>query len=238
MITIPEQIQKDLITDVNNFDVMAVITSTIDTFYFSTKEQYFKVSEGSEDVYFEDLDLRISALKESINFKSKKVKMSGTSITLNNYAKDGVRFTDRAKYGMLNATVEIYLKTGSCETLEDCVKLAKLKITRFDQSPEKVTLQCDEFLSESLHTELPKKEYTLYSEDNEGATLDGKTYEVYNEQRVPILYGHLKEAPAITFIDNQDNSIKVLPDNAHISGYDLYGIKTINNIVWNLISPY
>jgi hypothetical protein len=77
MITIPEQIQKDLITDVNNFDVMAVITSASDTFYFSTREQYF------EGVYFEDLDLRISALKESINFKSKKVKMSGTSITLN-----------------------------------------------------------------------------------------------------------------------------------------------------------
>jgi len=224
MITIPEQIQKDLITDVNNFDVMAVITSASDTFYFSTREQYF------EDVYFEDLDLRISALKESINFKSKKVKMSGTSITLNNYAKDGVRFTDRAKYGILNATVEIYLKTGSCETLEECAKLAKLKVTRFDQSPEKVTLQCDEFLSESLHTELPKKEYTLYSEDNDGATLDGKTYEVYNEQRVPILYGHLKEAPAITFIDNDDGAIKVIPDRAMLTNEEIGGVKPMDFI--------
>lgn len=224
MITIPEQIQKDLITDVNNFDVMAVITSASDTFYFSTREQYF------EGVYFEDLDLRISALKESINFKSKKVKMSGTSITLNNYAKDGVRFTDRAKYGILNATVEVYLKTGSCETLEECAKLAKLKVTRFDQSPEKVTLQCDEFLSESLHTELPKKEYTLYSEDNDGATLDGKTYEVYNEQRVPILYGHLKEAPAITYIENNGGAIKVIPDRAMLTTEEIGGVKPMDFI--------
>ena len=199
MITIPESIQKDLITDINNFDVMAVISSANVTFYISTKQQYF------EDNYYEDLDLRVSGLKESINFKSKKVKMSGTTISLNNYEINGKRFTDRAKYGLANATVEIYLKTGSCESLEDCAKLATLKVTRFDQDKEKVTIKCEEYLTQSLNTELPKKEYTLYSEDNEGAALDGKTYEVYNEQRIPILYGHLKEAPAITYIDNQTN---------------------------------
>ena len=224
MITIPSKIQEDLIDDINNFDIMVIITSANETFHISTKEQYF------EALYFEDFDLRISALKESINFKSKKVKMSGTSITLNNYARDGVRFTDRAKYGILNATVEIYLKTGSCETLNDCAKLATLKVTRFDQGPEKVTLQCDEYLSESLHTELPKKEYTLYSEDNDGSSLNGKTYKVYNEQRIPILYGHLKEAPAITYIDNENGSIKVIPDRAMITGEEIGGVKSMMNL--------
>ena len=224
MITIPESIQKDLITDINNFDVMAVISSANDTFYISTKQQYF------EDNYYEDLDLRVSGLKESINFKSKKVKMSGTTISLNNYEINGKRFTDRAKYGLANATVEIYLKTGSCESLADCAKLATLKVTRFDQDKEKVTIKCEEYLTQSLNTELPKKEYTLYSEDNEGAALDGKTYEVYNEQRIPILYGHLKEAPAITYIDNETNKIKVLPDNAYISNYEIGGIKRISPI--------
>ncbi len=220
MITIPNSIQQDLITDINNFNVMAVISSANDTFYISTKQQYF------EDNYYEDLDLRVSGLKESINFKSKKVKMSGTTITLNNYEINGKRFTDRAKYGLANATVEIYLKTGSCESLEDCAKLATLKVTRFDQDKEKVTIKCEEYLTQSLNTELPKKEYTLYSEDNEGATLDGKTYEVYNEQRIPILYGHLKEAPAITFIDNETNATRVLPDRAAIdNSYDIFGVK-------------
>ncbi|HCI72369.1 MAG TPA: hypothetical protein DHV30_17950, partial [Balneola sp.] len=222
MITIPESIQKDLITDINNFDVMAVISSANDTFYISTKQQYF------EDNYYEDLDLRVSGLKESINFKSKKVKMSGTTITLNNYEINGKRFTDRAKYGLANATVEIYLKTGSCESLEDCAKLATLKVTRFDQDKEKVTIKCEEYLTQSLNTELPKKEYTLYSEDNEGATLNGKTYEVYNEERIPILYGHLKEAPAITYIDNETNATRVFPNNAYISNYDIVGIKRMD----------
>ena len=225
MITIPNSIQKDLITDINNFDVMAVISSANDTFYISTKQQYF------EHNYYEDLDLRVSGLKESINFKSKKVKMSGTTITLNNYEINGKRFTDRAKYGLANATVEIYLKTGSCESLEDCAKLATLKVTRFDQDKEKVTIKCEEYLTQSLNTELPKKEYTLYSEDNEGATLGGKTYEVYNEERIPILYGHLKEAPAITFIDNETNIIKVLPDRAAIDdSYDIFGIKPMREL--------
>ena len=228
MITIPNSIQQDLITDINNFNVMAVISSANDTFYISTKQQYF------EDNYYEDLDLRVSGLKESINFKSKKVKMSGTTITLNNYEINGKRFTDRAKYGLANATVEIYLKTGSCESLEDCAKLATLKVTRFDQDKEKVTIKCEEYLTQSLNTELPKKEYTLYSEDNEGATLDGKTYEVYNEQRIPILYGHLKEAPAITFIDNETNATRVLPDRAAIdNSYDIFGVKAMRSIEFN-----
>ena len=222
MITIPNSIQQDLITDINNFDVMAVISSANDTFYISTKQQYF------EDNYYEDLDLRVSGLKESINFKSKKVKMSGTTIRLNNYEINGKRFTDRAKYGLANATVEIYLKTGSCESLEDCAKLATLKVTRFDQDKEKVTIKCEEYLTQSLNTELPKKEYTLYSEDNEGAALNGKTYEVYNEQRIPILYGHLKEAPAITFIDNETNATRVFPDRAGIDEYDIVGVKRMD----------
>lgn len=225
MITIPNSIQQDLITDINNFDVMAVISSANDTFYISTKQQYF------EDNYYEDLDLRVSGLKESINFKSKKVKMSGTTISLNNYEINGKRFTDRAKYGLANATVDIYLKTGSCESLEDCAKLATLKVTRFDQDKEKVTIKCEEYLTQSLNTELPKKEYTLYSEDNEDSSLDGKTYKVYNEERIPILYGHLKEAPAITYIDNQTNTIKVLPDRAAIDGsYDIFGIKPMKEL--------
>ena len=223
MITIPESIQKDLITDINNFNVMAVISSANDTFYISTKQQYF------EDNYYEDLDLRVSGLKESINFKSKKVKMSGTTITLNNYEINGKRFTDRAKYGLANATVEIYLKTGSCESLSDCAKLATLKVTRFDQDKEKVTIKCEEYLTQSLNTELPKKEYTLYSEDNEGATLGGKTYEVYNEERIPILYGHLKEAPAITYIDNETNATRVFPDRAALyDDYDIVGVKRMD----------
>ena len=67
MITLSNKIQKDLIDDVSGFDIMAIITSANDTFYISTKQQYF------EDNYYEDYDLNIGSLKESINFKTKKI---------------------------------------------------------------------------------------------------------------------------------------------------------------------
>ena len=207
MITLSNKIQKDLIDDVSGFDIMAIITSANDTFYISTKQQYF------EDNYYEDYDLNIGSLKESINFKTKKIKISSTSVTLNNFEKDGLRFTDRAKYGLLNATVEIYLKTGSCETLSDCAKIAMLKVARFNQDSQKVTLQCEEYLSNALQTELPKKEHTLFSDSSDSSYLDAKTQEIYNNQRVPILYGHLEEAPAISYMPNLfENQVWVIPD--------------------------
>ena len=180
MITLTDYVKGDLIDDVNNFDIMAIIEAPDRTFYISTKEQYFKAVDENdvEEMYFEDLDLRISGLKESLNFKSKKVKLSGTTITLNNYVKNDERFTDKTKFGILNSKVKIYLKTGGCRSIADCAPLATLKITRFDQDIEKVTIQCDEFLSESMHSELPKKSNTLYSEDNPASTMSGKTYEV------------------------------------------------------------
>ena len=38
---------QDLIDDVNNFDIMVTIESPRETFYISTREQYFKVSIDS-----------------------------------------------------------------------------------------------------------------------------------------------------------------------------------------------
>ena len=85
---------QDLIDDVNNFDIMVTIESPRETFYISTREQYFKVSIDSPDVFFEDLGIKIGSIKESMNYKTKKVKLSSTSITINNYLINDLRFTD------------------------------------------------------------------------------------------------------------------------------------------------
>jgi len=206
MIDVTNKMRRDLIDDVSAFDIMAVISSATETFYISTREQYF---EGN---FYEDYDLNIGSLKESINFKTKKIKISSTSVTLNNFEKDGLRFTDRAKHGLLNATVDIYLKTATCDNLSDCAKIAMLKVARFNQDPQKVTLKCEEYLSNALQTELPRKETTLFSEDNDSNYLNAKTQEIYNNQRVPILYGHLEEAPAISYMPIGTGQIRIIPD--------------------------
>ena len=233
MITLSEFIKKDLTNDVGNFEIMVILYTPDRNFYISTREQYFnEINENDEEeVFFEDLDLRISALQESLNFKTKKVKLSGTTITLSNHIENGLRFTDKVKFGILNSTIKVYLKTGSCRSIADCTLIATLKITRFDQDSEKVTMQCDEYLSEALYTELPKKDYTLYTDTHMTGFINGSTHEVYNGERIPILYGHLKKAPAITYILNDSEKIYVLPDRAMLDDPSgVAGIKQMHHL--------
>jgi len=214
MITIPDQIKQDLSNDIDNFSILLAITS-IDggSFFISTREGNYSTSQNGTQ-YYEDLGLDVKGLKESIDIKSKKVKMSSGNITISNYkpSVDMDRFSDRVEGSLLNATVRISLATSQGNSVD----LALLKVTRYSHDDKTVTLQCDDFASDALSQELPHKDYTLYEGTN--------TYEVYNEERVPILYGHLKEAPAITYIDDE-NKIKVIADRTYFNNGNIAGIK-------------
>tara|TARA_R110002020_G_scaffold290190_1_gene505664 strand:+ start:6328 stop:11178 length:4851 start_codon:yes stop_codon:yes gene_type:complete len=214
MITIPDQIKQDLSNDIDNFSILLAITS-IDggSFFISTREGNYSTSQNGTQ-YYEDLGLDVKGLKESIDIKSKKVKMSSGNITISNYkpSVDMDRFSDRVEGSLLNATVRISLATSQGNSVD----LALLKVTRYSHDDKAATLQCDDFASDALSQELPHKDYTLYEGTN--------TYEVYNEERVPILYGHLKEAPAITYIDDE-NKIKVIADRTYFNNGNIAGIK-------------
>ena len=225
MIPIPSQVKADLLADIDNFFILVYIqTPSGETdFYISTREGEWDSPSGSL-TYYEDLGLDVKGLKESIDFKTKKIKLSSSTISLSNLkpSVDSQRFSDRVEGTLLNAKVKISLATsGLVGQSSNAVELAYLKVTRYSHDDKTVTLQCDELLADALYQELPNPDYTFYKDYN--------TYEVYNEKRVPVLYGHLKEAPAITLIDD-DNKIKVLPDRAELTGEGIVGIKRMKNL--------
>ena len=225
MIPIPSQVKADLLADIDNFFILVYIqTPSGETdFYISTREGEWDSPSGSL-TYYEDLGLDVKGLKESIDFKTKKIKLSSSTISLSNLkpSVDSQRFSDRVDGTLLNAKVKISLATsGLVGQSSNAVELAYLKVTRYSHDDKTVTLQCDELLADALYQELPNPDYTFYKDYN--------TYEVYNEKRVPVLYGHLKEAPAITLIDD-DNKIKVLPDRAELTGEGIVGIKRMKNL--------
>ena len=221
MIELTSKIKNDLSSSVNNFDLLFIINSSSKIYYLATQSQTL------DGIYYDDLIMKVGGLKESINLRDKKIKLSGTSITINNAEMSGIRFSDTIVGEMSGGIIDIYIKTQSCDSLEDCMTIASLKITGITHNSSDVTLQCEDRFIDEFHKELPRVDDTLYEGKN--------TFVGDNERRIPILYGHLENAPAVVYINNNtiqspftDNNIFIVPDRAFLDNSDIIGIKPIS----------
>ncbi len=228
MITLTSRIQNDLSSSVNNFDLLFHINASGKDYYLATESQTFN------GIYYDDLIMKVGGLKESIDLKDKKIKLSGTTITINNAEINGLRFSDTIVGEMTGGIVDMYLKTQSCELLEDdCIIIASLKISGVSHDNFQITLKCEDRYINEFHKDLPNPEHTLYDGD--------RTFVGDNERRIPILYGHLKQAPAVVYINNPDtespfidNNIFIVPDRAFLDQeYNIMGIKDVNPFAEN-----
>ena len=226
MIDLGSKIKQDLSSSINNFDLLVHINSSGQDYYLGTQPITL---DGN---YYDDVIAKIGGAKESIDLRSKKLKLSGTSITINNAEINGKRFSDKVQGEMFGGVVDIYIKTQSCETLDDCKIISSLQISGVTHDSSSIILKCEDKYIDEFHKELPLIENTLY----EGVD----TFTGDNERRIPILYGHLKKAPAVVYIRNNesespftDNNILIAPDKAFKddSGYDIIGIKQLSPFV-------
>ena len=79
------------------------------TYYISTIKEAILTEEGGDLLTFSDQSLTISNIKENIDIKDRRFKISNVTIKLNNYKIDNSRFSDILT-GSLNKEVEIYFK--------------------------------------------------------------------------------------------------------------------------------
>lgn len=238
MIQLTPEIEKDLVGDINDFDLVVIISSGAVIKRLSTEAQElydFIDEENQSEVslnYYDDLITKVSNIKESIDIKDRKLKFGGASITISNSREEiegssskPLRFTDIFRGNLVGAFADVYVKTASCIALTQCIKIASLKITSMKHSSKEVTLRCEDRFIDDFHKELPLSEYTLYEGVN---TTVGD-----NERRIPVLYGHLNSAPSVVFIEGDggqsgfiENNLIVIPDRAYIDGYQIMGVKS------------
>ena len=221
MIDINDSIKQELIGDVNNLDILVLITKHETEYRLSTKSQVF------DDAYYDDLITKISGFKQSVDIKSRKVKFGGSSISISNAQINGKRFSDSVGGDLNGARVLVYVKTPNAETYNDLIPMAELKVSSVKHDDKILTLQCEDAFIDEFHKELPLSKNTLYENIN--------TFVGDNEKRIPILYGHLKQAPAVVYFDSPDspllnNSVTIAPDKSFKDdiGYEIEGIKPLN----------
>ena len=167
---------------------------------FLNEPMYISTNKGvfSGDIFWEDFDLKLSSVKESLDLVGRNYKINNLSFTLSNYYVQDKRISDFvADRALLNKTVEVYYKTQSCKDLDDCVLIFKGNIRRFDHDSKVVRVELEDLTEEKLSKELP------IANTGFGGNLYSKEHK---NKPIPMVYGSVEKAPAIPFINLDSQS--------------------------------
>ena len=202
MLSLTEKFERDIQQNHSTVYPLIIIDNQ---YYISTIKEIIK--SGDQSFVFEDYGLKISNIKESIDVQSHSFKISNVTISLNNYDIHDIRLSD-AISDKNNKEVEVYYKTQSCKTLEDCLLVYRgiLKRSTYDESVLSLTLedQADILLSKDVPIANLGFSKNTYNKD-------------YINRPIPITYGQVQKAPVIPWIDEDSNSgrinLSIIPDD-------------------------
>ena len=223
MLSLPKVYKNDIDANITNIDTLLVINTTT-PIYISTRKGMFE----SEMQYYEDRDLRVTGISESIDLKTKKFKIGKVKVNITNIEVDGIKFSDMvADVSLLGTSVVMYYKTQSARVIDDCLRIADGKIIRYSHTHDTVKLEIEDRTMDKIHKDIPLSDYVFYSE------LD--VLEHHIGKPVPILYGELEKAPSIIYTNAttsedvyQDNNLMVLYDNSPLATHTVRGVKRID----------
>ena len=227
MIELTDRIKNDLSSFVTSAEYLISIErqTPLPKLYIGTRQQMFDDDElGVNAVFYEDLNLKISGIREKIDLRTRKINLSNVNISFNNFKNSSGRLSDRIGNG-IGQIISVYLKTQSCQDITDCALIAKLKISRIVHDSDKITINANDISLDSFFIDLPGHESVL---------TPGRTFAAYENKPVPILFGHLSKAPAIPYMNTvdttdlySDNGIEILFDNSAITSGDaqVHGVK-------------
>ena len=110
--------QRDILNSSVTIYPLVVIDNEINI--STVNEVILNNEEEKTPVEFKDYALKLSSIKESINVKDHRFKISNVTLTLNNYFINRERLSD-SLINKVNKKVEVYFKTQSCNYLSDCL---------------------------------------------------------------------------------------------------------------------
>ena len=191
MLTLTEKFNKDIQQNHSTVYPLIIIDNE---YYISTIREVIK--SGDESFVFEDYGLKISNIKESIDIQSHSFKISNVTISLNNYDIHDIRLSD-AISDKINRPVEVYYKTQSCQTLEDCLLAYRGLIRRNSHDDSILTITLEDLTDIKLHKDVPVA--------NLGYSKNAFSKDYINRP-IPITYGKVEKAPVIPWIDSDLSS--------------------------------
>jgi len=178
----------------NNLNVVPLINITKGIDYelnISTQNLTF------DGKYYKPILLNIPSIKESVDFESRKFKISNVTLSISNVKYNGQRVSDEA-VNFTNADVVIYWKSQSCTTLNECLKVYRGKVKRVNHDDKNFNLQLEDVSQENLYQEVP------IARLGDEETVPDK----HKNKPIPMVYGYVDKCPTVlkveTLIYNKD----------------------------------
>ena len=222
MIELSDKFQLDISSNTYSIQPLIVIDADNNPIYISTYKQSFNIDEENS-VYWEDYDLNISNITESIDLKTKNFKTGKLNFSLTNYKVNEKRISDDiAQYSLINKYVDIYYKTQSCKNLNDCSLVYRGIIKSVKHDSKKIKIVLEDLTEDKLNIEVPFA--------NLGYT-DKVFNDKYLNKEIPITYGEAFKAPAVLYLNGEgSDSLFAITD-------DIFNDRNINLGGWSGTEP-
>ena len=137
MLDLSPKFSQDVESKQTNISPLVVIDEDI---YISTVKGLF-----DNNLFFEDYDLNISNITDSINIQNRTIQINKLTFTLSNFPKDGQRFSDFVfERGLLNKGVKVYYKTQSCANLSDCMLIFNGTIRKLTHDSKTIRIELED----------------------------------------------------------------------------------------------
>lgn len=162
-----------------------------DAIYISTASESMTIIDESNvisKIDFIDADLKLSSIKESIDFESRKFKISNLTITFSNYSTLASILED---VNLMNKQVAVFYKSKSCKDLSDCLPIYIANVRRYDYTSKNIKIILEDNTQEKISKDIPIA--------NVGTDPSMAFSEKYHNRYIPITYGIHDRAPAIAW---------------------------------------
>jgi len=216
-----------------DFDRKSILLSTDPGFKIINASYKGKDTKGKQSFYFEDKDLSIPSISESIDIEERKFKLSNVSIKINNYPNYlNQRTSDLFKdNNYINKFVKIFYASSNIESINNKVHpngygnifnpespiykrsfdgnipiyTGIIRSVKYDS--KSITFTAEDYAEKKFYKEVPIARF-----QNEANCVDKEDY----LKPIPFSYGEVNYAPVKKFVNVNDDQRKVylLSDDA------------------------
>ncbi len=185
---------------------------------------YLAQSKGLFDGnIYEDLDLKVGSINESVDISKRKFKINNVKISLSNYPSKPDRFSDKfSGIEFSGLEVSIYYATKNCKLLSDCAEVFKGYIRDYSSDNKKVSFNVEDY-AQYIFTDrtFPKRQRTNSNQE---------AIESSKNKYYPVVYG-INPRSKLLFTRESRISLEsiIYADATYDPDIEIYGFRDIDS---------
>ena len=222
MLELPQKFENDIQGNTTNLIPLVVIDNRL----------FLSTNELTLDNHYLPLISSVNSIKQSINTETKISNISSVSISIINKDYSGSMFSEQLfSPSIMNKKIEIFFKSQSAESIDDCLKVYTGYITDITENKLDIQIEAEDKSHDILSIDLP---------DNFVPDESNVPSRYYNKP-LPIVYGFVEKAPCLYYqlyessLELGQSKYSVVPDLFFLQ--DIKDIYIFTNNIYCKIKP-